>query len=223
MYELSLIQVMGNSNASDLHSDNKTIALASGSLVIAWDTLTGQKKYFVGHENEVSCIIFSRNPKYMFSADNGFNPSIGLWNIGTGSKVTMQYFPYKQRQSPIKSILMKENNIGGTLLVIENEYKGYRITCWDTAKVLTMHSVSELENIETCLGIFFLSQNLEFATVEQSCIKIWNYENNIYKNSKKLTFSQPIVQAIQSPLTNFIIALNKFGKVVIVNHEVNLK
>ena len=57
-----------------------------GKTIRLWDVETGTHlKALTGHINSVSCVVFSKNGKILYSAD--YSDVLFLWNLQTGQTI----------------------------------------------------------------------------------------------------------------------------------------
>jgi hypothetical protein len=64
----------------------------------------------------------------------------------------------------------------------------------------------------------YLNTNyFKFASIEENCIKIWEFEDDQITTVRKINIKQKLVDAVSSDIVGFLIALGRNGKVLILD------
>ena len=63
------------------------------------------------------------------------------------------------------------------------------------------------------------SVSFKFATVEDRCVKIWRFEDDLITTVKKINIKQKLVDAVSSEIIGFLVILSANGKVLILDSE----
>lgn len=168
------------------------------------------------HDNPVTSIAFASDYEYFITIESSTQPLICVWRWRTLEQVCTKWVPFKPRKTATSNVFC--SFLGRRLIVCENEAEGgYRITLWEWRMPdLILRQTDELELQENCSSIFLLTDQQSFATIEDSCIKLWKTEGQI-SISKRLHFKTNIIQATYSPSLGVFVVLLESGNVMAVN------
>lgn len=61
--------------------------------------------------------------------------------------------------------------------------------------------------------------SFKFATIEDKCVKIWKYEDEIITTVRKINIKQKLADAVSSEIIGFLVVLSANGKVLILDSE----
>lgn len=193
-------------------------------MIIFWDLVTDSKTNIIEHEADIACLKFSEDGKHFYAIDGGCNPSITYWIWNTSVLIQHLYLSEKQRTVPIRNCRVIDSKSKNVLIVLENEYEGYRATFWDIAKSkLNLLFETELDTTAYCYSLHFTgAEGNYFATAEANAIKIWGVSNTGVKLEKRIRMPQAICFSALCALSGSFASLCSNGNIVMLSSEVIL-
>jgi len=175
---------------------------------------TGSRKElrtFIGHGNNINCLIFSSDEKYLFSCSD--DTRVFRWNILTGKKETdYGHFGYKAHElkSPVMAISPNED-----LIAVGDQVGKITLFAYKTGKQILQYDA----HLDSVTGLLFSRDSKHIISCSSdSMIGIWDVITG--SEIKKIrNGAQPVTDISISPNGKNIVSSSKDGSVVVWNLE----
>ncbi|CAI2364164.1 unnamed protein product [Moneuplotes crassus] len=237
MSDFYLLDTYGGYKAIAIHPDLEVVAYDAGCMIIVWNLKTDSKICLQKNQHEVIHIQFiqtrDRFIEMLYSIDKS---GVGcLWDLDSGLCVQ----EIVDRTSPLTQVMSSSNNQGYYCFAERDEDgSSYKLSIWTIERgLLALKAKSEEFTDEDLKAICTIpnfdkpgyrddaeygckpTTSFKFTTIEEKCVKLWTFEDDLITTYKKINVKQSLVDAITSDIIGFIIILSSNGNLLILDSD----
>lgn len=211
-----ILELTGPFGAYSVHSPSGGLVYSLGTVIVVWDVVSDKKINLRCHTSPVTSICFSTDNEYFITAEQSSQPLICLWRWRNMEQLSAKWMPFKPRSSPLASLYTSFTHRKVLICEVETD-GGYRISIWDCIdNNLQLKLVEELELNEIALGVAILNDQLQFACLETTCLKLWSMDSCTI--NKRFHFKTP-VKAMEYCRGQSVFALLLESKAVLILNQ----